>query len=54
MPTTDRLTVVLVHGFMDDSAIWSATRSQLTADVDIVAIDLAGGSGDPSAAGPFT
>ena len=54
MPTTDRLTVVLVHGFMDDSAIWSATRSQLTANVDIVAVDLAGGSGDPSAAGPFT
>ena len=54
MPLSDRLTVVLVHGFMDDSAIWSATRSLLAADVDVVAVDLAGGGGDPSAAGPFT
>lgn len=54
MSSTDRLTLVLVHGFMDDSAIWSAMRSQLKADVDVVAVDLAGGSGDPTAAGPFT
>lgn len=56
MTTTAEPTIVLVHGFMDDAVIWTGVRSGLEARLscEVVALDLAGGSGNPTAPGPFT
>lgn len=55
MVNADRPTVVLVHGFLDDAAVWRPVRAILDRHgIATEAIDLAGMSGLPAAPGPYT
>ncbi|GAA4701521.1 hypothetical protein GCM10023215_45570 [Pseudonocardia yuanmonensis] len=55
MVSADRPTVVLVHGFLDDAAIWRPVRTILDRrGIATEAIDLAGMSGLPAEGGPYT
>ena len=48
-------TVLYVHGFLDDGAVWAGVSAALTAPVaGSVAIDLAGSAGRPDEPGPIT
>ncbi|WP_205346808.1 alpha/beta fold hydrolase [Pseudonocardia broussonetiae] len=47
--------LVLVHGFLDDAAIWQPVLDELGASgKEAVAVDLAGMSGRPDEPGPYT
>ncbi|GAA4550329.1 alpha/beta hydrolase [Pseudonocardia xishanensis] len=55
MVNADRPTVVLVHGFLDDAAIWRPVQAILDRrGIPTEAIDLAGQSGSPTEPGPYT
>ena len=48
-------TLVFVHGVLDDAAIWRGVTSALEyPDGEVVAVDLAGMSGRPEEAGPYS
>ena len=49
------LTFVFVHGFLDDAAVWRPLIAALhVPDSESRAVDLAGMSGRPQEAGPYT
>jgi hypothetical protein len=49
------LTFLFVHGFLDDAAVWRPLIAALhTPDSQSRAVDLAGTSGRPREAGPYT
>ncbi|GAA4539278.1 alpha/beta hydrolase [Pseudonocardia xishanensis] len=56
MVTADQpLTLLLVHGFLDDARVWDGVTAALTSPgPTTVAVDLAGMSGRPDEPGPIT
>jgi esterase len=54
-PRDTALTLVFVHGVLDDAAVWRSVTSVLQVpDTEVVAVDLAGMSGRPEEPGPYS
>jgi esterase len=54
-PRDTALTLVFVHGVLDDGAVWQGVTAALQVpDSEVIAVDLAGMSGRPGEPGPYS